>query len=177
MKSPVRYLSDYEYSVLPNDVRWLHVMRSLVGTHEEWGQNRGARIDAIESHWGLRGEPYCIMACGHALIESGADFELFPKGWPLVANAVKWAKQHDCWHTEPARGRIGCYVKASGKGHAMACLSGTDRKGFFNTIQANTGAVGDSREGDGIYEKPVSLNGNFSQYPVHGFISVEKLFR
>lgn len=176
MKSPVKYLNDEQYSGLLDAERWLHVFRSLVGTHEDWGPNRSARIDAIESHWGLKGEPYCIMAVGHCLILSGANFEKFPKGWPLVANAVNWAKQNGCWHESPARGRIGCYVKSSGKGHAMACLTGELRNGFFRTIQANTGAAGDSRDGDGIYEKSVNLHGQFSQYPVHGFISVEKLF-
>lgn len=177
MKSPVGYLSDAQYAALPNTERWLHNMRALVGSHEDWGPNRSARIDQIEAHWGLKGEPYCIMACGHALIESGADFKLFPKGWPLVKRAVEWAKSVDCWHESPARGRIGCYVKANGKGHAMAVLGSADRNGWFRTIQANTGAVGDSREGDGIYEKPVNLWGQFHAYPVHGFISVEKLFR
>lgn len=174
MKSPVRYLSDEQYTALPDTERWLHVMRSLVGTHEDWGQNRGARIDQIEAHWGLKGAPYCIMACGHALIESGADFKKFPNGWPSVAMAVKWAKQNGCWHEQPARGRIFAYVKSSGKGHAGA-VTEVRRNGFINTIQANTGAVGDSREGDGIYEKPMSL-AHLSHYPVHGFISVEKLF-
>lgn len=176
LKSPVRYLSDADYSALPNTERWLHNFRALVGTNEEWGNNRGARVDQIEAHWGLKGEPYCIMACGHCLIESGADFDLFPLGWPLVANAVKWAKKNGCWHTEPARGRIFAYVKSNGKGHAGACLTGELRNGMFRTIQANTGAVGNSRDGDGIYEKPIRLSA-LAQYPTHGFISVEKLFR
>lgn len=173
MTSPVRYLDDSAYSALPVQERWLHEMRALVGSHEDWGPNRSKRIDEIEAHWGLKGEPYCIMACGHALLKAGVKLSDLPAGWPLVANAVKWARHQGRWTQEPARGRVFAYVKSSGKGHAGA-VTGVLRSGALNTIQANTGAVGDSREGDGIYEKPLKL-ATLQQYPTWGFIDVSGL--
>ena len=174
-KSPVKWLTDSAYDLLPSDQRAIAQADSQVGVREAGGANKGQRVEEYQFVAGLGkggGHPWCAAFVYWCLLKAGAD----PKRLPpigqcaAVRNWRTWAKDTGRIAAEPARGRLFFWVNKSGFGHIGFCL-GPSVLGVFRTIEGNTDGEEGSREGDGVYKRFRTVRG-LKKMHRSGFISL-----
>lgn len=176
MKSPVRYLSDEQYTALPVRERYLHVANSYVG-EKETGTNWGPFVKATLKLSGIGvPAPWCAAFVKRCLVEAG-----WTLNGPTYSASTYW-----WWHWAKSqkrllvpkkseyhlikRGMLFVWNGASG-GHIGIVVSVDPEAGTISTIEGNTNSAG-SREGDRVARKtrPISL---LKSYPRWGFIDIE----
>jgi hypothetical protein len=65
--------------------------KSRIGHYsEEFGNNRGAELDALEARFGLQGAPWCAIFATTALIHGGVSRDVRTA---LVADLARWCKE------------------------------------------------------------------------------------
>lgn len=150
-KSPVKYLSDEEYTKLPANIRALHQARSHVGERESGGNNKGPFVERILARLGLApGTAWCATFVTTCLIDAGVPSKYLPKGPAAVYNWYKDAERLGCLLEKGDRGDLVFRIQPNKKGHIGFIA---ERRSFLaRTIEGNTGPDG-GRDGDGVYEK------------------------
>lgn len=175
MKSPVKYLTDEEYSALPIEERVLHVARSKVGVREA-GRNRGHWVSRFLASVGLGpGYAWCAAFVSWCIEEAGGTKGRYGP-WPKWKRAaVRYWASHAVWRGDSfdlnhaKRGMLLYWVYKNGQGH-IGFITGvdTDSRGnvvAIRTIEGNTNKAG-SREGDGVYDKTRAVNSLRRRYHV-----------
>lgn len=150
MKSPVKYLTDAEYTALKPRERALHFAHAAVGKREV-GINAGPFVTQVLAAVGLGpGFPWCAAFVSWCLKSAGAS------GGPMfgraaVRNWAKWAKDNSRIVREPERGDLFYWLNQNLTGH-IGFVTEVLPTGEFRTIEGNTNDDG-SREGDGVYRR------------------------
>ncbi len=151
MKSPVSYLSDYEYTKLPLQERALHQAHSHVGEREVGGNNRGPFVQRILARLGLGpGNPWCATFVTTCLLDAGFPKDKLPKGPAAVYNWYTDAKKLGCIVEKGHRGDLFFWVQKDHRGHIgfISAVAGAR----YSTIEGNSN-TGDGRDGDGVNNK------------------------
>lgn len=175
LPSPVRWLTDRQFSNLALPERALQVAASQVGVTEATGRNDG-EVDKYLVAAGMgvgSGLPYCAAGVYWCAEQAGADMEkLPPRGkCAAVRNWRAWAGGHWVagWRLvrRPKRGRL-FYWLDGGKGHIGFVVRAYP--GFFRTIEFNTNGEG-SREGDGVRRR-TRWTRSLKRHQFSGFIDL-----
>jgi len=149
MKSPVKYLTDAEYTALPVQERALQFAAAQVG-QREIGKNAGPFVTRILASVGLGpGFPWCAAFASWCLRNAG--FKGGPtSGRAAVRNWAKWASQQGITSSKPVRGALFYWLNSNQTGHIgfVTKVEGAS----VHTIEGNTNDAG-SREGDGTYRR------------------------
>jgi hypothetical protein len=164
MKSPVRYLSDSEFSQLPLHERALHVARSQVGVTEA-SRNWSPIISLYLRAVGLFSPaPWCAAFVTWCLIRAGADRKKLPRNAASCRAWCLWARERGInrpLNVRPKRGDVIAYYDQRGRGHIMFAAEialrlnvGPDHRSFYTvrTLEGNTNAAG-SREGVAVMSR------------------------
>jgi len=158
MKSPVRYLSDAEYSALPLQERALHQANSHVGEHEVGGNNRGPFVQRILARLGLGpGNPWCATFVTTCLLDAGFPKSALPKGPAAVYNWYQDAKRLGCIVSHGVRGDLFFWTDRTHHGHIGFITGSTPDGSRYKTIEGNSN-TGDGRDGDGVNNKTRPMN-------------------
>ena len=159
LPSPVRWLTDEQFSNLPLPERMLQVAASQVGVTEETGRNDG-EVDKYLVTAGMgvgSGLPYCAAGAYWCAEQAGAAMGYMPqrglcaavrnwRAWTLAGiHEFQWRRH---W-LKPKRGRL-FYWLNDGRGHIGFVVRAFP--GFFRTIEFNSNGEG-AREGQGVVRR------------------------
>lgn len=162
MKSPVRWLSDLSYAVLPGGHRAVAWADSQVGVRER-GRNRGPEVQEYQAVAGLGsggGFAWCASFVYWCCLKAGMPTCGLPRigSCAAVRNWVLHAGTKGALVSSAGRGRLFYWLNSDGTGHIGFCL-GPAVLGVFRTIEGNTDGESGSREGDGVYKRTRTLWG------------------
>lgn len=175
--SPVRWLTDSQYSRLPVEHRSVAWADSQVGVQES-PINVGPRVEEYQEVAGLgRGGGFAWCACFvyWCLIRAGVRSGRLPERGKCAAvrNWISWAESTGRVVKSPSRGTLFYWLDNNQRGHIGYCL-GPAIFGIFRTIEGNTDSGAGSRDGDGVYKRFRTV-AELRRFPQWGFISLRNL--
>jgi peptidoglycan hydrolase-like protein with peptidoglycan-binding domain len=147
-----------------NAVKVIDVAKTQIGIHESGGNNHG---DGIAKFWTATNysegyndrAPYCAACLCWVIREAGIFDE---KERPKTAAAFGYENWADNLPKKTTITRKPSFIKKGqivvfAFSHIGIATSNSDASGYFDTIEANTGANG-SRDGDGVYSKTRNIS-------------------
>jgi len=176
MKSPVKWLTDEQYTALPVNERAVAVADSQNGVREVGGANKGRSVEMYQEAAGLgKGGGYAWCACFvyWCLIQAGAKPGRLPQVGKCAAvrNWVEWARDTNRLISKPKRGCLFYWLHENGTGHIGFCISPVLTSLVIRTIEGNTDGESGSREGDGVYKRTRTIFSLRKRFR-YGFIDI-----
>ena len=127
----------------------LAVASREVGTHEQGGNNCGARVEEYLGAVGLgRGNPWCAAFVAWCMRQAGAS------GWPMTGDTWgldAWARRQGVLEASPQAGDVFLLLDSMGKPMHTGFVESVQGSSI-RTIEGNTGMQSDA-DGDGVARK------------------------